>query len=91
MVCPLGLVAATTGNLAAAAAAAVAAAGSSAGDVDDVVAALVVDTAPALAPGAADTVVLCVTSTGVMFAGSMSGSRIHQVGSAACQPCQSCV
>lgn len=47
---------------------------------DDVVAVIPVCTAPALAPTAADTVVLCVTSSGFVFGGSVAGYRLEQVG-----------
>lgn len=48
--------------------------------VDDIAAVVCLETAPALAPTAADTVVLAVTSSGYMFAGSVSGTRLLQVG-----------
>lgn len=46
---------------------------------DAVVAAAVVTTAPALAPAAADTVVLAVMRSGWMWAGSLAGSSLSQV------------
>jgi hypothetical protein len=46
---------------------------------DAVVASAVINTAPALAPTAADTVVLAVMRSGWMWAGSLAGSSLHQV------------
>lgn len=52
---------------------------------DGVVAVLAIRTAPALAPAAADTVVLAVTSSGYMFAGSCAGNKLPQVSTWVCQ------
>jgi hypothetical protein len=46
---------------------------------DAVVASAVINTAPALAPTAADTVVLAVMRSGWMWAGSLAGSSLNQV------------
>lgn len=46
---------------------------------DAVVASAVIRTAPALAPTAADTVVLAVMRSGWMWAGSLAGSSLSQV------------
>lgn len=52
---------------------------------DAVVASTVVTTAPALAPAAADTVVLAVMRSGWMWAGSLAGSSLDQVRAGASQ------
>jgi hypothetical protein len=70
LVTPLGLVVMTTSSPGGS---------SSSRESDAVVAALALRTAPALAPAAADSVVLAVTRSGVMFAGSMAGSGRHEV------------
>jgi hypothetical protein len=70
LVTPLGLVVMTTSSPGGSC---------SSGEPDAVVAALALETAPALAPTAADAVVLAVTRSGVMFAGSMAGSSRHEV------------